>query len=58
MDLDHGATTGMVRVERVPRLTLAPGLGAFGLVFPVLFFRYSRSLRLALQGRLESRTQD
>jgi hypothetical protein len=64
MYLNYGATTGvllaagLLLLDRVPREVLAGGLAAFGIVFPVVFFRYSRSLWLALQGRLESRTQD
>ncbi len=53
-----GLSAGLLLVDRVPMTPLTAGLAAFGLVFPVFFFRYSRSLWFGLQRHLESRTQD
>lgn len=44
-----GLTAGLLLMERVPLRILYWPLGAFGLLFPLAFFRHSRSLWLACE---------
>jgi len=49
-----GLAAGLTLLDRVPLPALLVALAAFGLVFPVVFFRYSRSLWLALDQYIHS----
>lgn len=53
-----GLTGGLLLLERVRIEALVAGLCAWGLVFPILFFRHSRALWLGLELWLRSSTSD
>jgi hypothetical protein len=61
MYINYGLTAsillgvGIPLADRVPLATLSWPLGAFAVVFPVWFFRYSRSLWLGIDLYITSR---
>jgi hypothetical protein len=58
MTAGTGLAAALLLVERVPLARLLPPLLAFGLVFPVVTFRWSRAFWLGIQRYIEERTTE
>lgn len=52
-----GLTVGIALMDRVPRKPLIISLGAFAVLFPLAFFRHSRSFWLAVEQYIVSRVR-
>lgn len=50
-----GLAAGLALVDRVPLRILLASLGGFGVVFPLVFFRHSRSFWLACEHYIVNR---
>ena len=63
MYVNYGLTTaiglaaGLLLLDRVPLKVLLGSLGVFGIVFPLAFFRHSRSLWLACEQYIVDRVR-